>query len=149
MICQEICWISGVSSHLFDSINKVLLKYDSMFQRCEKIVLCYSLLENIILSQNDIFFIPWYMCRYFTFILFRSLWTSGSCLRIDHIQIAIFMGPTWGPPGSCRSQVGPRWAPWTLLSGWPHGSVNNGVCCFPFRGDASLWTQFSSIQAAA
>ena len=32
-------------------------------------------------------------------------------------QIAKFMGPTWGPPGSCRPQVGPMLAPWTLLSG--------------------------------
>ena len=32
-------------------------------------------------------------------------------------QIAKFMGPTWGPHGSCRSQMGPMWAPWTLLSG--------------------------------
>ena len=32
-------------------------------------------------------------------------------------QIAKFMGPTWGPPGSCRPQVGPKLAPWTLLSG--------------------------------
>ena len=28
------------------------------------------------------------------------------------------MGPTWGPSGSCRPQVGPMLAPWTLLSGW-------------------------------
>ena len=27
------------------------------------------------------------------------------------------MGPTWGPPWSCRPQVGPILAPWTLLSG--------------------------------
>ena len=32
-------------------------------------------------------------------------------------QIAKLMGPTWGPPGSCRPQLGPMWAPWTLLSG--------------------------------
>ena len=32
-------------------------------------------------------------------------------------QIARFMGPTWGPPGSCRPQMGPTLAPWTLLSG--------------------------------
>ena len=32
-------------------------------------------------------------------------------------QIARFMGPTWGPPGSCRPQVGPMLAPWTLLFG--------------------------------
>ena len=27
------------------------------------------------------------------------------------------MGLTWGPPGSCRPQMGPMLAPWTLLSG--------------------------------
>ena len=31
-------------------------------------------------------------------------------------QIAKFMGPTWGPPGSCRSQMDPVLATWTLLS---------------------------------
>ena len=32
-------------------------------------------------------------------------------------QIARFMGPTWDPPGSCRPQMGPMLAPWTVLSG--------------------------------
>ena len=27
-------------------------------------------------------------------------------------------GPTWGPSGADRAQVGPMLAPWTLLSGW-------------------------------
>ena len=27
------------------------------------------------------------------------------------------MGTTWGPPGSCRPQMGPMLAPWTLISG--------------------------------
>ena len=31
--------------------------------------------------------------------------------------IARFMGPTWGPPGTARTQVGPMLTPWTLLSG--------------------------------
>ena len=31
--------------------------------------------------------------------------------------IARFMGPTWGPSGADMTQVGSRWAPWTLLSG--------------------------------
>ena len=31
--------------------------------------------------------------------------------------IARFMGPTWGPSGANRTQVGPMLAPWTLLSG--------------------------------
>ena len=29
------------------------------------------------------------------------------------------MGPTWGPPGATRAQVGPMLATWTLLSGTP------------------------------
>ena len=32
-------------------------------------------------------------------------------------QIAKFIGPTWGPPGSCRPQMGPTLVPRTLLSG--------------------------------
>ena len=32
-------------------------------------------------------------------------------------QIANFIGPTWVQPGSCRPQMGPMSAPWTLLSG--------------------------------
>ena len=44
-------------------------------------------------------------------------------------QIAKFMGPTWGPPGSCRPQMGPMLAPWTLLSGTVARSSNlhNGI----------------------
>ena len=47
---------------------------------------------------------------------------------MDHIsaiatQITIFMGPTWGPPGSCRPQMGPVLAPWTMLSGYTPGAI--------------------------
>ena len=34
-------------------------------------------------------------------------------------QIAKSMGPTWGPSGADRTQMGPMLAPWTLLSGTP------------------------------
>ena len=43
------------------------------------------------------------------FVLTRNGW--------DCAQIARFMGPTWGPPGSCRPQMGPMLSPWTLPSG--------------------------------
>ena len=38
--------------------------------------------------------------------------------RAVYTMIARFMGPTWGPSGADRTQVGPRLAPWTLLSGY-------------------------------
>ena len=37
--------------------------------------------------------------------------------NIQISQIANFMGPTWGPPGSRRPHIGLMLAPWTLLSG--------------------------------
>ena len=44
-----------------------------------------------------------------------------SCYRLARYHattvIARFMGPTWGPPGTGRTQVGPMLSPWTLLSG--------------------------------
>ena len=36
---------------------------------------------------------------------------------VKMVLIARFMGPTWGPSGADRTQVGPMLAPWTLLSG--------------------------------
>ena len=37
--------------------------------------------------------------------------------RKRFLLVARFMGPTWGPSGADRTQVGPMLAPWTLLSG--------------------------------
>ena len=44
-------------------------------------------------------------------------------------------GPTWDPPGSCRPQMDPMLAQWTLLSGvvWFSNnlqSINHGKICY-------------------
>ena len=39
--------------------------------------------------------------------------------------IARFMGPTWGPSGADRTQVGPMLASWTSLSGTLYGITQN------------------------
>ena len=47
------------------------------------------------------------------------------------VQIAKFMGPTWGPAGSCRPQMDPMLAPWTLLLGRIRWSLPSmGKSCF-------------------
>ena len=48
-------------------------------------------------------------------------------------QIANFMGPTWGPPGSCRPQMGPMLAPWTLLSGMFSAELSDPSLCNSFE----------------
>ena len=42
--------------------------------------------------------------------------TNYLIIRVTPL-IARFMGPTWGPSGADRTQVGSMLAPWTLLSG--------------------------------
>ena len=44
-----------------------------------------------------------------------ATWESLLWLSVPPL-IARFIGPTWGPSGADRTQVGPMLAPWTLLS---------------------------------
>ena len=37
---------------------------------------------------------------------------------VNYTLIPRFMGPTWGPSGDNRTQVGPKLAPWSLISGY-------------------------------
>ena len=48
-----------------------------------------------------------------------SQWSAMTTETFEAVTplIARFMGPTWGPSGAERTQVGPMVAPWTLLSG--------------------------------
>ena len=50
----------------------------------------------------------------------------GLTLQVDS-QITKFMGPTWGPLGPCRHQMGPMLAPWTLLSGLSSDTIKREV----------------------
>ena len=39
-------------------------------------------------------------------------------------------GPTWGPPGSCRPQMGTMLALWTLLSGYTDNKCQHNLCTY-------------------
>ena len=60
-------------------------------------------------------------------------------------QIDRLMGPTWGPPGSCRPQVSPTLAPWTLLSGMLCYLTARGLC---YQSDLMLSQAMDSGSAA-
>ena len=51
---------------------------------------------------------PW------SYMIGRCQWQDRNYCTLT----AMFMGPTRGPPGADRTQVGPMLAPWTLLSGY-------------------------------
>ena len=79
-------------------------------------------------------------------------------IDLMYSQITRSVEPTWGPPGSCRAQMGPMLAPWTLLSGlaldhqvrstnfnqmirysqwWPQGNMTTGNNIM--ASDHKLW----------
>ena len=73
----------------------------------------------------------------------------GFCWSL-YSQITKFMGLTWGPPGSCRPQMGPMLAPWTLLSGliclgdvWYH--CLNPLHATLFIGNTKMYLQLISL----
>ena len=57
-------------------------------------------------------------------------------------QITKFIEPTWGPPWSCRPQMGPMFAPWTLLLRYPAqlGPMGQWPC------HCTSTTQYGSIE---
>ena len=61
--------------------------------------------------SNDDYSLP--LCQRYHDVNKPQVITNG----FIHPLIAKFMGPTWGPSGADRTQVGPMLAPWTLLSG--------------------------------
>ena len=57
--------------------------------------------------------------QHWPLVLTQRLTTLDFCQQVALMWslVARFMGPTWGPSGADRTQVGPMLAPWTLLSG--------------------------------
>ena len=59
----------------------------------------------------------WYISHRCTLHFFRRfvlLWLYP----VQPTLITRFMGPTWGPPGADKTQLGPMLAPWISLSGY-------------------------------
>ena len=77
-----------------------------------------------------------YKCRY------RII----TCVESSHILIAMLMGPTWGPPGTCRPQLGPMLAPWTLLSRYAYASKRTRCKFWEDILSRSTLTPFSTTQ---
>ena len=62
------------------------------------------------------------------------------------------MGPPWGPPGSCRPQMGPMLAPWNLQSGSPlyhnlrklsHFWMTDAIALLPTPHACRIWESMS------
>ena len=100
---------------------------------------------NIILvcDANFILFISFALIRLLNHIYIYNRYVAYK-FKFVHVcpdRIAKFMGPTWGPPGSCRPQMGPMLAPWNLLSGW---ALKDYSVYVPSQWETTLWHKTSS-----
>ena len=90
----------------FITHNRIKLKYNGLFSTIRR---CTSVSWGL---PGDIWQLSWRHHDMGTLSMLLNLYEVIGAL------IARFMGPTWGPSGADRTQVGPMLAPWTLLSGW-------------------------------
>ena len=101
-------------SYLINSRTKVIIVKRQNFHSCKKCNYIFhvplSVRKRLTFFGNGCLSIPPNANR-----LGRS--SDGVLMDLKTALIARVMGPTWGPPGDDRTQLGPMWATWTLLSG--------------------------------
>ena len=107
------CWLTLQINVRQDEISTMFSRdYDGASHI--RTLTCVIMLKKTKISYNDI-------CQHnrphFKYISLQRQKQAIIWRMIRISQIAKFMGSTWGPPGSCRPQMGPMLAPWTLLSG--------------------------------
>ena len=132
----DIINLSAQSSFLPMHDDRISTNYWSLF-------LLGCIIHSVFISSHQLFISLWsweiplinhLVSQEMGYVKITSLWFSTDVISSDAkftlgirenilsfvmtSQIAKFMGPTWGPPGSCRPQIGPMLAPWTLLSGF-------------------------------
>ena len=128
------------SMWLSQSVNVSNQVHDAMMPH--SYVWCYVYLIYVMLGYFSWHFWPcitrsWHQTL-LLMILHSQTLVDDSWFFIDYVvisQIAKFMGPTWGSPGTCRPQMGPMLAPWTLLSGMSYHQMswNNGTMRYGFK----------------
>ena len=91
-------FMSRLGSHWLDSTNTYLNLFNNLID--------YTVRNNLALTAT--------ITRDFTS---TSDLTKQWWIDCGFTALAMFMGPTWGPSGSCRSQMDPMLAPWSLLLG--------------------------------
>ena len=103
-------WPLRAQGRIFEQNFFLLLMFTSGY------VKGFGLLANKVTGTQ---YIPyWYGLIFSDLVVTISLWIKmlysppkEKSTRFAPTQIARFIGPTWGPPGSCRPQVGPMLAP--------------------------------------
>ena len=102
------CNITSITNAILH-VGKILYNLDGVWELGRVLFICSS--HCLVVLDRS----AWHLPRGRWILTYPGRYLLPS-LSVNHTQIAKFMGPTWGPPGSCRPQMGPMLAPWILLS---------------------------------
>ena len=73
------------------------------------------------------------------------LWSNLPCNEGTVMSLtARFMGPTWGPSGADRTQVGPMLAPWTFYRHHSTGDAATGNFQEPISPTLDNWNNYDN-----
>ena len=108
------CWLYALYSFKFFSWNEIVRVCS---KQMKEHVIINALSLRPILCSCDRKYIQHSGNANFHMPLLPSLSPTGAQVKHESTPIAWFMGPTWGPSGADRTQVGLMLPPWTLLSG--------------------------------
>ena len=127
--------------HHLDVVTTLLLRH--LFNGMLSSPYSHSIRENRTLrTRGNVQLRRVWLCGELFICRWLPLLNRGRSHKNKATQIAKFMGPTWDPSGSCRPQMGPLLAPWTLLSG--NVLLTSKRCLeliiFAKRGDAAQST---------
>ena len=118
-------WIHGVYSPIFFRVTSLALRQP------------YPSASEVTLGDTNIIY--WRQ----TTIKWKNKIFGLYCI---YILIERFMGPTWGPSGADRTQVGPMLAPWTLLSGYIYIHLISSITVWPIGARSLVDTNVTFSQ---
>ena len=127
----DVMWLNIVNYALAGVLReRIWYHIDGIYVLCCKIHIAVIKIDKMFPIIDYLTYLPglksfflWkhgFYCQFHEAMILHALiiyYTFIHVCVVNSAQIAKFMAPTWGPPGSCRPHMGPMLAPWTLLSG--------------------------------
>ena len=125
---NTLAWMLGLSISSMCQVDDILINFSLSCWHANRVPYNWLCVDMATSGYGNTFCITGPLCGESTTYLRSPTQSASGPLMILLLlawttQIAKFMGPTWGPPGSCRPQMGPMFAPWTLLSGFMIASL--------------------------
>ena len=129
------CWFETPSCLLWRYCNDASVKLSIHFHISPN----RTSLMAVLLVSPFLFFFSVYNCVPLLVLCSLCIFLHIFTFNFKLTLIARFMGQSWGPSGTDRTQVGPMLAPWTLLSVLLQYPNHPRVLCLVYTWNTEIW----------